>query len=259
MPPEQLEGQETDSRTDIFAFGAVLYEMLTGHKAFEARSQSSVIAAIMHIDPPAISTFQSTTPPALDRIVRICLAKDPDQRWQTAHDLGLQLQWIAEGGSLAGVPAAAAARRTSRDRLPWILFAAALALVLALTVPATRYFLPNPTGQLRLEIDTPPLLPNDYQILISPDGRKVAYVAASGEKRMLFVRPIDSFTAQLIPGTEDALQPFWSPDSRYIAFGASLAAKLKKVDVIGGIPAQTICDLDSTTLNFGGGTWNADA
>src|SRR6266487_3536315 len=123
MSPEQLEGKEADVRSDIFAFGAVLYEMATGQKAFSGKSQASLIAAILDAEPPAISTIQPMTPPALDRVVKTCLAKDPDDRWQTAHDVMLQLQWIAEGGSQAGVAAPVVKRRKNREHLAWSLMA----------------------------------------------------------------------------------------------------------------------------------------
>src|SRR5512144_1089876 len=126
MAPEQLEGKEADARTDIFAFGSVLYEMATGKKAFSAASQASLIAAILEREPPPVSAVQPMTPPALDRVVKTCLAKDPEDRFQTAHDARLQLQWIAEGGSQAGLPAPVAARRKSRERLAWGVAAAAI-------------------------------------------------------------------------------------------------------------------------------------
>src|SRR5215510_13168937 len=126
MAPEQLEGKEADPRTDIFALGAVLYEMATGRKAFEGKSQASVISAIMTEEPPAISTIRPMCPPALDRVVRISLAKDPEDRWQSAHDVAAELKWIAEG-SRAGVaaPASVIGRRRSRERLAWLAFALA--------------------------------------------------------------------------------------------------------------------------------------
>src|SRR5437016_893814 len=125
MAPEQLEGREADVRTDIFAFGAVLYEMATGRKAFSGTSQASLISAIMKEEPAPIAALQPMTPPALDRVVRTCLAKDPEDRFQTAHDAKLQLQWIAEVGSAAGVPAPVVARRKNRERLAWTGFAIA--------------------------------------------------------------------------------------------------------------------------------------
>ncbi|MGH9389191.1 MAG: serine/threonine-protein kinase, partial [Vicinamibacteria bacterium] len=135
MAPEQLEGKEADARTDIFAFGAVLYEMATGRKAFTGKSQASLITAIMSSEPPAISTIQPMTPPALDRVVKTCLAKDPDERWQNAHDVVVELRWIAEAGSQAGVALSVAARRRSnREWIGWsiaALFLASTAFLLA--------------------------------------------------------------------------------------------------------------------------------
>jgi eukaryotic-like serine/threonine-protein kinase len=253
MSPEQLEGMEADARSDIFSFGAVLYEILTGRKAFEGRSQSSVIAAIMHVDPPDISAIQPLTPPSIDRLVRICLAKDPDNRWQTAHDLALQLQWIGEGGSQAGIPVPVATRRRHRERLAWVLVALATVLAAVAAIPAAMHFLETPEGRVRFEIQTPSMI-NPFLVSVSPDGRKVAFVASpSPGVSLLYVRPIDSVSATPMPGTEGASNPFWSPDSNFIGFGVG-GSKLKRVDAAGGSP-QSICDLAS---NFAGGTWNAE-
>ena len=121
MAPEQVEGRvdELDARTDIFAFGAVVYEMATGKKAFSGKSQASLISSIMGSEPPPVSTVAPMTPPAFDRVVRTCLAKDADDRWQTAHDAMLELKWVAEGGSAAGLPAPVVAKRKNRERLAW--------------------------------------------------------------------------------------------------------------------------------------------
>src|SRR2546426_1943008 len=138
MAPEQLEGLEADARTDIFALGAVLHEMATGRRAFEGKSKTSLIAAIVSSQPPPISSIQPMSPPALDHVVRRCLEKDPDDRWQTAHDVKLQLQWIAEGGSQVGLPAPVTARRRGRERWAWLL--AALFAVLS-AVLGTGYWM----------------------------------------------------------------------------------------------------------------------
>src|SRR6266498_1147304 len=131
MVPEQLEGRETDARTDIFAFGAVLYEMVTGQKAFSGRSRASLIGAILKDEPPPIPTVQPMTPPALDRVVRTCLAKDPEERWQSAHDIKSELTWIAQAGSQAGAPAVVVKRRRSREWLAWTVAAVLLAVATA--------------------------------------------------------------------------------------------------------------------------------
>src|SRR5437762_2169617 len=182
MAPEQLEGREADARTDIFAFGAVLYEMATGQKAFSGKSQASPISAIMGTQPPAVSAVAPMTPPAFDRVVKTCLAKDPDDRWQTAHDVMLQLKWIAEGGSQAGVPAPLVARRKGRERLAW-----GVAAVLALaTVALAAALVARPRSVPRLVRSS--LLPPEkttYHFVsdaagppaVSPDGLQIAFTA----------------------------------------------------------------------------------
>ena len=164
MAPESLEGQEADARTDIFAFGAVIYEMVTGRKAFEGKSQASLIHAIMGVDPPAMSSLQVMSPPALDQIVKTCLAKDPDHRWQSAGDVGRQLQWITDGGSQTGVPAVLATGRKTRERL-WMATAAAGALLAA--VFAVLYVNRAPAEGVTTRFSVPTAL--------SPDGRQIAY------------------------------------------------------------------------------------
>jgi hypothetical protein len=204
--------------------------MITGTRAFDGRSQSSVIGSILHVDPPSISMSQPMTPVALDRLVKTCLAKNPEKRWHTVHDVGLELQWIAEGGLQGGVSASVVTQRRSRERLAWGIAAIAALLVITLAIPAVRYYQhPVQTLTSRFEIQTSELT-NPYQISISPDGRTLAYVAVRPDGRTaLFLRPIDSVVAQPLPGTEGALLPFWSPDSQNVAYADPQNRKLKKI------------------------------
>ncbi len=254
MAPEQLERKEADARTDIFAFGAVLYEMATGKKAFTGKSQASLIAAILDSEPPPISTIQPMMPPALDRVVKTCLAKDPEDRWQTAHDVMLELKWVAEGGSQAGIHAPLVARRKSRERLGWILFAAAalgLAVLASLFVASRR----EPPRLLQSSLLAPEKSQFNFNagpMALSPDGHRLALVATTSDgKNLLWVMPLNGLAAQPLAGTEGATYPFWSPDSRFLGFFA--AGKLKKIEASGG-PPETICDAASGR----GGSWSRD-
>jgi Tol biopolymer transport system component len=239
MAPEQLEGSEADARSDIFSFGCVLYEMATGNKAFSGRSQASLIGAIMHSEPPPISSLQPMTPPALDRVVKTCLAKDADERFQTAHDVRLQLQWIAEGGSAVGLPAPVVAGRKGRERIAWALAAAAILAAAALGIGYRRRAPVRPRA-VRFEVATPEGVSLIDFPRVSPDGRYLAFNAtdASGRSR-LWLRPLNALAAQPLAGTEGTTRPFWSPDSRFLGFFAE--GKLKKIEVTGG-PPQKICD-----------------
>jgi Tol biopolymer transport system component len=256
MAPEQLEGKEADARTDLFAFGEVLYEMATARAAFAGKTKASLIAAILSAEPAPISTLQPMTPPALERLVRGCLEKDPDERWQTAHDVKLQLRAIAEGGSQSGLPAPVSARRKIRERLGWA--AAAVAALLA-AVFALGYFHRAPSEMRAIRAYIKPMANSSFTLAgtasgfaLSPDGRRLAYVATTPEgKELLWVRPLDSLQAQPLAGTEGAAFPFWSPDSRFIGFFAG--GKLKKLEASGG-PPLTLCD--ATTGR--GGTWNQE-
>ena len=213
MAPEQLEGREADARSDLFAFGCVLYEMATGQKAFSGKSQASLIGSIMHSEPPAISTIQPMTPPALDRVVKGCLAKDPDDRWNTAHDVQLQLNWIAEGGSQAGVPAPVAARRKNRERLAWGVAGVTLAAAAALGIGFAGRA-PGKPHIMRFEIPTPDGVTVIDAPRISPDGRTLAFNATdSSGKTRIWVRPLSALTAQPLSGTEGTTRPFWSPEA----------------------------------------------
>jgi len=257
MSPEQMEGKEADARSDIFSFGAVLYEMATGKRAFEGKTTASVIAAILEREPPAISSVQPMSPPALDRTVKICLAKDPDERFQSAHDVKLQLEWIREAGSQAGVPARVVAHRKNRERIAW---AAAALLAIIAAIFATGYFLraPKPEQAVVAQIAAPksagyalwgisPGLP-----ALSPDGTQLAFVAMGGDgKQLLWIRPLNSSHARPLEGTDDAAHPFWSPDGRAIGYFAK--GKLNRIDVAGGPPITL-----ASTSGLPGGSWNTD-
>jgi Tol biopolymer transport system component/tRNA A-37 threonylcarbamoyl transferase component Bud32 len=248
MAPEQLEGREADARTDIFAFGCLLYEMATGRKAFSGGTQASLISSIMKEDPPPISQVSPMSPAALDRVVKKSLAKDPEDRWQTAADLGSELKWIAEGGgSQVGIPVTVAARK----RAPWIPLAAAV-LLAALGFLAGRSLRRTPDAPItRSSIDIPPQL-EIYRwssLALSPDGTTLAFSATGADGKLaIWTRRMDSFAIQLLAGSEGGFNPFWSPDSRSIGFFAD--RKLKRAP-LGGGPALTICD----ATDGRGGSW----
>ena len=248
MAPEQLEGAEPDPRTDVWSLGVTLYEMATGKHAFEGRTQASLISSIMKDDLRPLSEVQPTAPPGLDRVIRQCLAKDPDERSQTAHDVKLHLQWVLEGGSQAGVPAPVAQRRRVRERvLAAVAGVGLLAAVLALGWTMTNR--PAPQEPIRFQFEPP----TSIQVLdapnVSPDGRTIAFSAtdSTGVTR-IWLRPLGSLMASPMPGTEGTTRPFWSPDSRYLGFVAG--GKLKKVQATGG-PPIVICDAPTGS----DGTW----
>ena len=234
MAPEQLEGREADARSDVWALGCVLYEMAAGRSAFAGKSQASLIGSIMHAEPTALSSVAPMTPPGFERLVRSCLAKDPDQRVQTAHDVSLQLSWLAEGGSQAGTPAPISARRRVSARLGWGLAIGAFALAATFGALWWRVAFQKPRV-LRFEIRVPSSLSPLGPLRVSPDGRYAAFAASdsSGQPR-LWVRSFDDLECRPLPGTEGTGRPFWSPDGRYLGFFAS--GKLKKILVSGGRP-----------------------
>jgi eukaryotic-like serine/threonine-protein kinase len=254
MSPEQIQGIEADARSDIFSFGVMLFEMVTGKRAFEGKTQASIVAQILAVDPPSVSTLRPQTPPGLGRIIQLCLDKDPDERIQTAHDLKLHLQAIAEAPLITTQSAAVVHAR--RPWLPWtaaaVLAITALALALAYwqsprvpQVSVLSHILPpeKTTFLLSGTAAGPPML--------SPDGRRVAFVAQDADgKQMLWIRPLNSAVAKPMSGTEGAAFPFWSADSHYVAFFAG--RKLNKLDAGGG-PPQVLCDAP----NGRGGTWNS--
>jgi serine/threonine protein kinase/Tol biopolymer transport system component len=266
MAPEQLEGQEADARSDIFAFGAVMYEMFTGKKAFEGKSQASLISAIMATEPPPISTLQPLTPPALEGLVRTCLAKDPDARWQNTGDLLRELKRAAEAAPQAdrvvSVTAPASARGRVRERLAWSLAAVASLAAIAAGVVAYRVQTPADTPVYRTTILPPDdvafsgATPTPDRFALSPDGRRLVFVGRGEDRRaQLWVRSLDQMIAQPLPGTDGASSPFWSPDSRSIGFYAQ--GKLKRVEASGG-PPLILTDALPAGGGSGGGTWNRD-
>ena len=254
MSPEQLEGKEADSRSDIFSFGAVLYEMATGNRAFQGSSQASLIGAIMKEEPRSISQLQPMSPPMLERTIKQCLEKDADNRWQSAGDLKRALQWISEGGSQIGIPVSVSKKRKLNDKL---LIGISTLLFVGIAVLGTLYFkkVSEPVEVVRTNVLEPE--GNEFSTFagggfaISPDGLKLVFTAhdSSGGDDFLWVRPLNSLTALKLPGTENPFFPFWSPDSRYIGF--FVAGKLKKILASGG-PSLSLCDAPAGR----GGSWN---
>ncbi|MDP9362572.1 MAG: serine/threonine-protein kinase, partial [Acidobacteriota bacterium] len=222
MAPEQLEGRQADARTDIFAFGVVLYEMATGRKAFSGSSQASLISAILTSEPPPVSSVRPLSPPAFDRLIKTCLAKDPAQRWESAHDLGLQLAWLARGET--DEPAVAARAFSSAPQWLIAVAAASVLAIVALTVFSVfRRPSSLPAGPIRFAIRAPvgtrfAWIRMQNLFAVSPDGRRIVFVARSEDGRdSLWVRSFAEPSAAALPGTEGAAAPFWSPDSRFIA------------------------------------------
>ncbi len=246
MSPEQVQGREADARSDIFALGAVLYEMVTGKRAFQGKSPISVASAILEKDPEPITTSQPLAPLALDHVVRTCLAKDPDERFQAAHDVRLQLKWIASGGP----PFATTASRPNRERWIWISTLVVLLAALVgvyLRTPPNR---PQPTWSYILAPEKTGFAYFAGPVAVSHDGRNLAFVATTSEGQdMVWVQPLGALSAKALSGTEGASYPFWSGDDRSIGFFAG--GKLKTIEAAGR-PVITICPAPGAR----GGTWN---
>jgi serine/threonine protein kinase len=263
MAPEQVEGKNADARADLFAFGTIAYEMATGRKPFSGSSHASLIAAILTAEPAALASHAPLTPPAFERIVKKCLAKNPDARWQTARDLLDELKWVAESG-LAPV----AAGRKPRSRHAWTAAAAVLgAIATLITINIASVSSRRESTEerpLRFSISAPEhsAFKDDSGFMsLSPDGRSLAFGAQSptGE-RALWVRSLDSLSARQIPGTQRGLHPFWSPDSRFLTFLPSTAKpnspaagqELRTIDLTGGGATTLVQEAGAYTGTFNG-------
>jgi len=257
MSPEQVEGKELDARSDIFSLGAILYEMLSGRKAFEAKSQLSVVSAILEREPTPINRIKPMTPPVLGHVVKKCLAKSVEERWQSAGDLASELKWIADTSAQGGADdSSSPAAKSWWQRISGIVALAGLA---ATTLVLTFFLLrkggshgEGEHGVVRLNIALPPkqeLAADMTQaVMLSPDGERVAYVAVDSGLSHLYVRRLDQFESVAIPDSEGAIFPFFSPNGDWVAFFSQ--GRLKKAPVSGGQPVVI-----SEMTSFFGGTW----
>ena len=262
MAPEQIEGLDADARTDIFAFGALLFEMLTGRTAFAGKTRASLLGAILKDEPPPVSRLQPVAPAALDRIIGTCLAKDPDDRYQSARDLFRDLTWVASG-SRDGAAAGTVTAPSRSTRVAWLVAAVATAALIAMTVVALRRNAEVAPAAAPVQFTIAPPENTSFggpaiggtglatQVAVSPDGRNIVFVAGAQSAYQIWLRPVAALAARPIPGTEGGTFPFWSPDSRFIGFFA--AGKLKKVQIAGGPPIP-LCDAPVGR----GGSWNRD-
>jgi eukaryotic-like serine/threonine-protein kinase len=254
MAPEVLQGVDADARSDIFSLGCVLYEMATGKRAFEGKSQLSVLAAILEKEPEPISQLQPLTPPALEMVVNSCLAKDPDERLQTAHDLKLQLNWPSQTAA-AAVAKQPKTKTRQREWLAWAVAAIAVLLAIAGAMQLWTRPAPRPIHAIILPPEKTAFdALGDFggPAVVSPDGEKIAFVARGADSsKALWIRPLNSATAQRLDGTDAAYFPFWSADSRYLGFFAN--GKLNKVPANGGAVAPL-----ADAPNARGGTWSKD-
>ena len=255
MSPEQVRGKSVDHRSDIFSFGAILYEMLSGRRAFRGDSMAETMSAILREDPPDLAETNKIVSPALERVVHHCLEKNPEERFHSARDLAFALEALSgvSSGSTQTAILPTPSRAKNRERLVWI--GVSSVFLLGMLVLAVLYFrrAPEDMRAARFSIPLPEKLTSFDIPVISPDGRRLVFNGRQAPvgSSLLYIRPLDSFDAQPLAGTEGAAFPFWSADSRFIAFFAD--GKLKKVEITGG-PPQTLCDAPGGR----GGTWNSN-
>jgi len=252
MAPEQLEAIEADARTDIFALGCVLYEMATGHRAFDGKTKTSLIAAIVNAQPAPISSIQPLTPPAFEHVVAKCLAKDPDDRWQSAHDIAEELKWLRDTSS-SGVRSPIRTATLNRMKMGIAALAVVALAAAAVAVSSLRRAPGDPHFVMSLSMPASAHISVFGQAAFSPDGSRIAFAALSTDtgKPQLWVRDLSQRDARPLAGTENAFQPFWSPDGANLGFFAD--DKLKRIPAGGG-PAQAL----APAPNPYGGTWSAD-
>ena len=254
MSPEQVEAKEADERSDIFSFGAVVYEMITGKRCFEGETQAGVLAAILKDQPPPMSERQPAVPRSLERVVRKCLEKKPDDRWQSARDLKPTLELI-DLDAPAGLSSSGTATTPGRSRIGWLWPGIAAALLVAGAAAYQLWPKAESTGRVtRFEVNLPEgvqINPNVFYIRVSPDGSKLAFTT-SGNKAGIWIRDLESVDARLLQGTEGAISPFWSPDGKSVAYGSGNS--LMRVDISGG-PPQVLCQ---SAYRVGSGFWTDD-
>lgn len=257
MSPEQVRGKEVDHRSDIFSFGAVLYEMLSGRRAFYGESAADTMSAILREDPRELTETNKTVSPALERLVNHCLEKNPEARFHSARDIAFALEAVSTSpgsGETFTARAPTASRASLRQHFPWVIVAL-LGIALLTALPfVILYFRQAPSATpsaTRFVIYPPERAYYGGSFAVSPDGRRLVSRVSFEGKVFLWVRALDSLTAQPLAGTEDSSFPFWSPDSRFIGFFSK--GKLRKIEFTGG-PAQMLCDAPDAR----GGTWNAD-